>query len=257
MIYIYYCCWFCTRGSGAPYSSSLILGTSSQLVLQHCGTVIHFSLKADLDFILGLDHGGPPLRRLPAPNLSLTQAGAGQITVAAPPPHGQTHRLTQADQHLVDLMPAILRQPSLQRQSGLLGILGLMPAPQVRDAVHVHVDADALVDAPRCRQAEIPHLGPHAGKGHEAFNRVRDVGVVLLLENGRRLLDILRLVVVEADLPDQMVEVCGIAVDHVLDREHRLVVLDRPPCRKVSLDALLTAASQERVPCAVAASPPR
>ncbi len=77
-----------------------------------------------------------------------------------------------------------------------------MPAPQIRDAVDVHVDADAGVDAPGGAEAEIGHLGPHAGQAQQARQGARDVGVVLLGQDGGRLEDVPRLGVVEADFGD-------------------------------------------------------
>lgn len=107
-------------------------------------------------------------------------------------------------------MPPIPRQPALQRRPRLLRGARLMPAPQVRDAVHVHIDADALVAAPRRAHAQIRHLGPDAGEGHQPGDGVGDVGGELVAQDQRGRLDVFGFEVVEADFVDVGVQRRGV-----------------------------------------------
>ena len=70
-----------------------------------------------------------------------------------------------------------------------------MPTPQVRDAVDVHVDADAFVSPPGRAHAEVGHLGSHAREGGQAFDRGGDVGGVVGAQDFGRGFDVAGFVV--------------------------------------------------------------
>jgi len=92
-----------------------------------------------------------------------------------------------------------------------------MPAPQVHNAVHVHIDADALDASPRRRQAEVRHLRPDARERHQPLGRVRYVARVAVAQDRRGRLDVLGLVVVEAHAPDHVVQRVGVDGEDVLE----------------------------------------
>ena len=76
--------------------------------------------------------------------------------------------------------------------------------------MHVHVDSDALRAAPRGTEAQVRHLGPHAGQAQQAGDRVRDVVAEARVQQLGRGFDVARLVVVEADGVDERVEGRGV-----------------------------------------------
>lgn len=77
-----------------------------------------------------------------------------------------------------------------------------MPPPQIRDAMHVHIDANALGDAPGGGEGQIGHLGADAGEREEGGQAGGDVGAVLALEHGRGQEEVAGFGVVEADFGD-------------------------------------------------------
>lgn len=183
---------------------------------------MHFAVVARLLLNDLLLH---PLHRLLLVLLLRNSAGAQatltERALAALPPHRQTDRLPEPDQQVIDLMPLVPRQPGFQRRARLLGRFGLVPAPQVRDAVDVHIDADAFGAAPRGAHAQVRHLGPHARKADESFDGIGDIALEAVAQDQRRGFDVLGLVVVEADEVDQFVEARGVDVEDVLEGEAR------------------------------------
>lgn len=138
-----------------------------------------------------------------AHNCGWAESSVGQLALSAFSPHGQAYRLSKANKKIVDVMPTIFWQPGLQCCSCLFWLLGLVPAPEVSNAVDMNVDSDALVPAPRCTHTQVCHLGPHAGKRRQSLDRVRNVRVPLVPQNLGCLLDVFGLEVVEADFADE------------------------------------------------------
>ena len=56
--------------------------------------------------------------------------------------------------------------------------------------MQVYVDADALGAVPRCRHAEVGHLGANAREGGEPFYRWGDIALELVAEDLGSLLDV-------------------------------------------------------------------
>ena len=92
-----------------------------------------------------------------------------------------------------------------------------MPSPQIRDAMDVHINAYPFCPAPRGAQAEICHFGPHARQRHESVDGVGYVATVIVTEDERGGFDIFRLVVVEADGVDEVVERDGVDGEDVVE----------------------------------------
>lgn len=87
--------------------------------------------------------------------------------------------------------------------------------------MHMHIDADAFCQSPRGAHAEIRHLGPHTGQGHQALRGVGDVACPYIAEDERCGFDVARLGVVETDGPDQLVECFRRYGEDGLEREAR------------------------------------
>jgi hypothetical protein len=91
----------------------------------------------------------------------------------------------------------------------LLGVLCLIPTPQIRDAVNVYIDADAFVAAPRSAQREVCHFGADSGERYKTVNCVGDIGIELVAQDLGGLLDVFGFEVVETDFVDEAVEFGG------------------------------------------------
>ena len=163
-----------------------------------------FTIRLDLDNGLFLD------LLFNSHNRTGTKPSLTQLTIPTLPPHRQTNRLPKANQQIVDVMPLVPRQPTLQRRSCLLRILRFVPTPQVRDTVHMYVDADAFIAAPCSAECEVCHLWTNAGKRHKAGYCVGDVGGELVAQNFGSLLDVFGFEVVEADFVDQGIQLRGV-----------------------------------------------
>lgn len=117
------------------------------------------------------------------------------------------------------MVPSVMRQPGFESCARRFRRFRHVPAPQVRDAVHVHVDADALVHAPGGGEGEEGHFGADAGQRDEALEGVGDVVVVLGVQDVSDFDDVFGLDVVEADLADAAVEADGVGDEDVGDGE--------------------------------------
>ncbi len=104
-------------------------------------------------------------------------------------------------------MPLLLRQPRLQRYPRLFWRLCLVPPPQIRYPVHVHVDADAFIPTPRSTHAQICHFRADAREGHQALDSGGYVGAVRVAQDLGGGFYILSFVVMKPDFRDQYVEV--------------------------------------------------
>lgn len=154
--------------------------------------------------LLMLDH-----RRLPHGGRR-TQSPASQLALTAPPAHRQTYGLAVPNEEVVDVVPLVSGQPRFQSRPRLLWLGRLVPAPQVGDSMDVYIDTDALVSSPRRAHAQIGHLGAHAWERRQPLNGVGDVRLPLVPQYLGRLLDVLGLEVVEADLVDEGVQCPGV-----------------------------------------------
>lgn len=94
-----------------------------------------------------------------------------------------------------------------------------MPAPEVSNAMNVNIDPYPFRPTPGGAQAEVGHFGPHAGQRHEPFDGIGYVARVTVPKYQRGRFDVARLVVVETDHVDQFVELDGIDVEDVFERE--------------------------------------
>jgi len=103
-------------------------------------------------------------------------------------------------------MPLVLREPRFERFARFLRSLCFMPAPEVRDAMHMDIHTYTFVLAPGGTHAKICHLRPNAWKFHKFLSGGRDVRVVLITQDSCRLLNLFRLVVVETDGPNKLVQ---------------------------------------------------
>ncbi|KXH55207.1 hypothetical protein CSAL01_12444 [Colletotrichum salicis] len=113
----------------------------------------------------------------------LTQPPQPKFAITALTPDRKADRLPKPDEQPVDLTPFVLGKPALQRVPRRLGLRRLVPAPEVRDAVYVHVHADAFGAVPGCGQAEVGHFGSDTRQGGEAFDCVGDVAVEFVAED--------------------------------------------------------------------------
>lgn len=84
-----------------------------------------------------------------------------------------------------------------------------MPPPQIGDAMHVHIDTDALDAAPCGAHAQIRHLRSDPGKLEEAFDRGGDVGCEAVAQHDGRCEDVFGFDVMEAYGVNEGVEVRG------------------------------------------------
>lgn len=103
-----------------------------------------------------------------------------QVAVATLPPHRQADCLPEPDEQPVYFPPLVPRQPRLQCAARVFRVLRLVPTPEVRDPVDVHVDADAFGAVPRRGEAEMGHLGADPGERREALDGVGDVAFPLI-----------------------------------------------------------------------------
>lgn len=82
-----------------------------------------------------------------------------QDTFIAVPANWWADGLPETDEQMVDIVPFFLWEPRFKRSSCLFRRFGLMPAPQIGDAVHVNIDADAFISTPRYSCRDMPSLG--------------------------------------------------------------------------------------------------
>jgi hypothetical protein len=102
--------------------------------------------------------------------------------------------------------PLVPGEPRLQRSSRLFWLGCFVPAPQIRDAVHMHINPDAFVSSPSCTHAKICHLGANARERHQALNGIWNIRVPFVAQYLGRLLDVFGLEIVETDLVDEGVQ---------------------------------------------------
>jgi len=143
-------------------------------------------------------------------------------TLATSGADGATDLLTKPHQQPVYLRPLVLGQPGLEADPGLLWSLhdlGVSPAQPRHNPVDMSVHPNTGLTAPGNVHGQVRHLGTDSWQFAETLDTVRDVIIVIVVENLTRLLNIFGFVSPKTNGVNELFQSFSLCFEDVLDCE--------------------------------------